>query len=519
MDTTRMLKQPKNQGEGQGQGSEEQEEIYEFSGSSGEHVSGAYHNRVHSWKELSWQSNDAEVDLLQAVSDFLRTRQHHLYGQITLYMRGSKGPCTSCRKLISLFRQEFPNLKIVCEYRQKLPQEQDVVSKSQGQNPLTYGYADAISLFPGDKQHNKESYCKVMPAFARHIHTPQGLKGFSMATLEGFFKRYVAQYHTLNPASVQQFVQNQHETVLPQSQARDVSVWLSNRLAYEEQIALSKRERTHLLSLDSPSAGSDVTIYALLCMARVAPAPEWQKKRERGRKDPLADSGLQERKEKEKILDEEVEVGEYEELEVSAYEEPDGEEYKEQELDEDDEEQKQESEDEGTSASTHSRTVDEKSSGRGAKEEKKGAAARREKLPMIEGSKKLRKRITQTLPGIGVMVDVSGDGMNCLIRALLVASGNKDDEDTVSILRDELGRAKVSHSGTMLNLASTAGAILISYMEFAGFINASRRLVVYTPAEDGSLTQHIVYQGKNEKNPIMLWLSDEHFQAIVQEKN
>jgi hypothetical protein len=501
MDMTRMLKQPKNRG---GEKNEEQEETLEFTGSSGEQVNGAYHDLVHSWKTLSWQSNDAEVDLLQAVSNFLRTRQHHQYGQITLYMRGSKGPCTSCRKLIALFRQDFPNVKIICEYRQRIPQERDAASKSQGQDPLTYGYVDAVSLFPGEKQSNKESYCKVLPAFAHGIQVPQGLKGFAMTTLEGFFRRYVEQYDALDPASVQQFVQKQHETVLPHSQARNVGTWLRNRLLYEEQVILSAQGLSRLLSLDSPSAGSDVTIYALLCLARIAPPPDWQKKRGGQRKDPFAESDQEERKEKE--LDEDVDG--YEKLEPGE----DG------ELDEENEEEEQESEDEETSSAMQSTTIYEKNAAREAKEESKGAASAKKELPMIEGSKKLRQRITKKLPGIGVLVNVSGDGMNCLIRALLVASGNKDDEVTVSILRDELDRAQVSHTGTMLNLASAAGAILVSYMEFAGFINANRRIVVYIPAEDGTIIQHVVYQGKNEKDPIMLWLSDEHFQAIVQEK-
>src|SRR5581483_9051421 len=107
MDATRMLKQQKNREGEKSNQQDEQEEVVQFTGRSGEKRSGEYHDRVHSWKSLSWQSNDAEVDLLEQVASFLRLRKNRVYGQITLYMRGSKGPCTSCKKLITIFRQAF----------------------------------------------------------------------------------------------------------------------------------------------------------------------------------------------------------------------------------------------------------------------------------------------------------------------------------------------------------------------------------------------------------------------------
>jgi hypothetical protein len=477
MDATRMIKQQKNRDNENSTPPEEQEEVEEFTGISGDHVAGTYHDLVHSWKTLSWQSNDAEVALLQDVSHYLQKRLSARYGQVTLYIRGSKGPCTSCRKVINIFRQTFPNVKVICEYQQKSAQEHDVASKAPGQDPLSYGYADAVALFPGEKQQNKESYYKVLPALVHGIQVPQGLKGFSMATLEGFFTRYVEQY-ALDPRFVQQFVQRQHPAVLPSEQAQSVGTWLQNRLAYEEQVALSEHELVQLLSLDSPSSGSDVTVHGLLCMVRVAPLPGWQKKGGRQRPEQFSASAPVEREERK-------------------------EQEKQEDLDEQDEEHNE------ASQTTTAHAADPVRSGRSKKE--------KQTVTMLEfeGSKKLRRRVTRTLPGRGVVIDVSGDGMNCLIRALLVATGHKDDEETVGILRDELVRAQVSQTGTMLNLASTAGAILVSYMEFAGFIKADKTLVVYTPGPDENIVEHKIYRGKDEKDPLMLWLSDEHFQAIV----
>ena len=487
MDATRMLKQQKNREGEKSNQQDEQEEVVQFTGRSGEKRSGEYHDRVHSWKSLSWQSNDAEVDLLEQVASFLRLRKNRVYGQITLYMRGSKGPCTSCKKLITIFRQAFPNVKVICEYQQVSAQERDVASKAPGQDLLTYGYTDAVRLFPGEKQSNKESYCKVFPALACGIEVPQGVKGFSMETLEGFFTRYAEKY-TLNPAFTQQFVRSLPRTVLEQNQFQSVIDWLNNRLAYEEQVALSEDELTNLFSLDSPSSGYDVVVYGLLCLSRVAPLPGWQKK---GSSQRQVDTPTSEPDEEEEKFEEE-----------DFFEE---------------EEEKFEEE---HNADTQEMTSNDNGPSPTRKEKKKGTAGKKKKrtAPLVEGSKKLRQRITRTLPGIGVIINVSGEEMNCLIRALLVAAGHKDDEVTVDLIRDELVRQKVSKTGTMLNLVSTAGAILISYLEFLKIIDADRAIVVYTPNESGAIIQHKVYAGKKGKDPIMLWLSDEHFQAIVPEK-
>lgn len=483
MDATRMLKQHvTRQDEHDEEHKEPEEERVEFLGVSGEQASGPYHNLVHSWKSLSMQSNDAEIGLLQAVADYLTTLPHGRYGQVTLYLRGSKGPCTSCKDIISRFRRDFPSVKVICEYRQGAAQEQDVASKAPDQERLTYGYTDAVSLAPGARQQNKESYGKVFPALVLGIQAPQGLKGFRMTTLEGLFGRYVELYG-LDPASTHTFVASQHQAVLPKEQAPHVLAWLNNRLAYAAQVTLSKHERTCLFSIDSPASGSDVTVCGLLCLVRAS----------QQNKEEMEEKG------KEKKVEDKDEEWEYEE--------PVDEEVEDDAETEDDNTQAT-----PVAASTTSRKADAQRSGTGSKKSS-------HQKPTITISKKLSQRITRTLPGIGTVVNVSGDGMNCLIRALLVATSHKDDETTVTLLREEVVRANVSQTGSMLNLAGQAGAILISYMEFADIIKAKRSLLVYTSGEGKKLVKHTIYQGKDAKNPILLWLSDEHFQAIIPEQD
>lgn len=118
--------------------------------------------------------------------------------------------------------------------------------------------------------------------------------------------------------------------------------------------------------------------------------------------------------------------------------------------------------------------------------------------------------VPDRLVGVGRIQDVSGDGMNCLIRALLVASGRRADDSVVGILREYLRSQGVAVHADMLDLAADAGAVLLSYMQAQGLIAADRGLVVHTPANrDPPIA---VLDGAN---PIHLWLSDDHFRAVV----
>ena len=102
--------------------------------------------------------------------------------------------------------------------------------------------------------------------------------------------------------------------------------------------------------------------------------------------------------------------------------------------------------------------------------------------------------------------------MNCLIRSLLVASGRGADDSVVSALRTYLLSQGVADQADMLDLAGEAGAVLISYMQAQGLLAANRGLVVYTP---DNWNQPLAILGG--ANPIRLWLSDNHFRAIVHE--
>jgi hypothetical protein len=99
-----------------------------------------------------------------------------------------------------------------------------------------------------------------------------------------------------------------------------------------------------------------------------------------------------------------------------------------------------------------------------------------------------------------------------LIRSLLVASGRGAEDSVVSALRTYLLSQGVADQADMLDLAGVAGAVLISFMQYQELLAANRGLVVYTP--DNLNQPLVILVGEN---PIRLWLSDDHFRAIVHE--
>jgi hypothetical protein len=113
------------------------------------------------------------------------------------------------------------------------------------------------------------------------------------------------------------------------------------------------------------------------------------------------------------------------------------------------------------------------------------------------------------IEGVGRVVDVPGTGMNCLIRAIYRALNVHIDDTQVGLIRFELQRQGVAHERDALDLADSAGAVLISFLVQQGLINANRGIEVYTPHSQNA---HVVVNGVQ---PIRLWLSGEHFQAIV----
>jgi Secreted Novel AID/APOBEC-like Deaminase 4 len=112
---------------------------------------------------------------------------------------------------------------------------------------------------------------------------------------------------------------------------------------------------------------------------------------------------------------------------------------------------------------------------------------------------------------LGTLKNVDGSGMNCLIRAVLVAALGHASEDTVGLIRDHLVAQGVADNGRMLDLAGAAGAFMITFMVHNHILSGGRGITVYYPGRDGGVNHHIVIVGTN---PIKLWLEDEHFQTI-----
>ncbi len=116
-----------------------------------------------------------------------------------------------------------------------------------------------------------------------------------------------------------------------------------------------------------------------------------------------------------------------------------------------------------------------------------------------------RGRVRDVIPGR--LRNVSGSGMNCLIRATLLAALGHVDEASVTIIRDELIRRGVAQEGRMLDLADEAGAYMITFMVHNHILAGNRGIVVYYPGGHRQVLAGV--------NPINLWLSREHFQAII----
>jgi hypothetical protein len=117
------------------------------------------------------------------------------------------------------------------------------------------------------------------------------------------------------------------------------------------------------------------------------------------------------------------------------------------------------------------------------------------------------------IDGVGTLHNVSGDGMNCLIRALLRSAGHRIVSDAlVRALRRHLQQQGVAEAGNMLNLAGAAGVVLVQEMERRHLLNPNSGLRVYA---DDSAGGHVMHTIKPGPNPVNIWLSANHFQAIV----
>lgn len=116
------------------------------------------------------------------------------------------------------------------------------------------------------------------------------------------------------------------------------------------------------------------------------------------------------------------------------------------------------------------------------------------------------------IPGAGTVVDVSPAGMNCLIRALMRSTGHLNPEPSVAALRAHLIGAGFAITGAMLDAAGGAGMVLFTEMQRQLLIAAGRGLIVYSYNIDGAIIAHTIVPGGN---PVRIWFSDSHFQAII----
>jgi hypothetical protein len=115
--------------------------------------------------------------------------------------------------------------------------------------------------------------------------------------------------------------------------------------------------------------------------------------------------------------------------------------------------------------------------------------------------------------------NVSGDGMNCLIRSLLVAASanndayaNGDPNNVVAETRHLLATYGFADGGEMLDLAGAAGAIVISRLVARGLIAEGRGITLYRrDANTGQIVSLPILGGGN---PVLLWLSGNHFRAV-----
>lgn len=130
-------------------------------------------------------------------------------------------------------------------------------------------------------------------------------------------------------------------------------------------------------------------------------------------------------------------------------------------------------------------------------------------LPSSSSARGKRERPLR-IPGL--LHDVSGSGMDCLIRSVLYAALGNIDETTVGLIRAHLVGQHVAAEGSMLDLADAAGAVMITFMVLNNILPGNRGIVVYMPGPYGGVVSHTVLAGVN---PIRLWLADDHFQAIV----
>lgn len=144
---------------------------------------------------------------------------------------------------------------------------------------------------------------------------------------------------------------------------------------------------------------------------------------------------------------------------------------------------------------------------------------RQQQKELSERNKKMKekKQVVEyddpvNVDGVGVLQNVHGDGMNCLIRSVLRSAGVHDADDFVLTIRNHLIQQGVAAAANMLDLVGAAGGVLISYLVEQGTLQANRGIIVHSFNNFGVIQQAQVLNGGN---PIHLWLNHNHFQAII----
>lgn len=231
-----------------------------FESASSEQVNGRYYDVAKAKQATYLQARDAEVALLQKIANFLNAIPLRIRSKCrpSLYIRLSKGPCTSCRDLIKLFKQDFPNVRIVIEYEQKVAMEKEQVGKDQGQAPLSYGFQDA-------KKVSDKSHLKIIPFEV--IDNIPGVKGFSATTLKTLLDRYM-QEHRGDLTKIDKFVSELRAGVMitEETQRAPLAAWMKSSLKKLQDESPTDNDFGHLSSLAGQTRGAQVTGVAKLVL-------------------------------------------------------------------------------------------------------------------------------------------------------------------------------------------------------------------------------------------------------------
>ncbi len=224
-----------------------------FTGASGDIVNGPYHQHTDAKHDLSFQSRDAEVAILQKVDNYLRSLNFRTkYLHFDLFIRLSKGPCTACRQLFTQkFKAHYPNARLIIEYNQTHAHETADAPLNSSQRRLTYGFEDAQGV--------KGSYTKVLPA--GHSIILHRVKGYSGSTLHNLLDQYMKKYNYDN-SEVDSFVAATH--FVKKDDRVAVSDWLKQALLKTEQETPTERDQAVISGMTYQKRGSKVTAEARL---------------------------------------------------------------------------------------------------------------------------------------------------------------------------------------------------------------------------------------------------------------